>query len=120
MLLAGSVSQALQRRGYWVDWHVDLQTAIQYTDRYKTDAVILDLLLAGRTGIEFLYELRSYPDWRDLPVIIYSHVTPAEIMPSLDGLNDLNIAAFHHKSHTSLDQLVESVDGILHHELLRH
>ena len=113
MLLAASVSQALQRRGHAVDWQVEPQAATNSTDRQKPDLIILDLLLAGRSGVEFLYELRSYPDWSDLPVIIYSDVSPAELATSLAGLKDLNVAAFHHKPATSLAQLTQSVDGIL-------
>ena len=111
--MAGSVSQALQRRGHSVDWHVELQAATNSADKARPDIIILDLLLAGRSGVEFLYELRSYPDWQALPVIIFSDVAPGELAQSLASLNDLNIAAYHHKRTTSLAQLTQSVDGIL-------
>jgi len=112
-ILASGVSQALQRRGHSVDWQVDPQTATNSSDHRKPDLIILDLLLAGRSGVEFLYELRSYPDWRELPVVIYSSVNPSEISPSLAGLSQLNILAYYHKPSTSLSQLTQSVDGIL-------
>ncbi len=38
------------------------------------DAVVMELSLAGHSGFEFLYEFRSYADWSDIPVIIYSRI----------------------------------------------
>ena len=76
-LLGANAKNILKRAGHSVDWHVDPQAAMDSADAAHPDIIILDLLLAGRSGIEFLYELRSYPEWAKLPVIIYSNV-PAE------------------------------------------
>jgi DNA-binding response OmpR family regulator len=40
----------------------------------RPDLVILELGLASHSGMEFLYEFSTYSDWRDVPVILYTHV----------------------------------------------
>jgi CheY-like chemotaxis protein len=82
-------------------------------DMRRPDIVILDLMLAGRSGVEFLYEFRSYPDWQQLPVIVFSNISPGELGSSAIGFEELNIAAFHYKPSTSLSQLRSSVDSLL-------
>lgn len=112
-LLAINVATALKRRGHSVDWQVEPQAATDSADKRHPDIVILDLLLAGRSGVEFLYELRSYPEWLELPVVIFSDVSPAELGASVGGFDQLNISAFHHKAVTSLAQLTDTVELLL-------
>lgn len=109
-LLADTISQALRKHGHSVDWQVEPQAATDSLDSQMPNVIIMDLMLAGRSGIEFLYELRSYPEWQTLPVIIFSHLSPHELSQSVDSLNQLNIAAFHYKPTTSLENLVQSVE----------
>lgn len=112
-LLGNNAKLALKRAGHSVDWQVDLQAAMNSADATRPDIIILDLLLANRSGVEFLYEFRSYPEWANVPVIIYSTVTSEEFSEAGVGFNYLNIAAYHHKPATSLDLLCKSVERIL-------
>jgi CheY-like chemotaxis protein len=70
-------------------------------------------LLASRSGIEFLYELRSYPDWQNLPVIIFSNIVAEEMNACLKAFEHLNIAAYHYKPTTSLSQLGKTLERAL-------
>jgi DNA-binding response OmpR family regulator len=112
-LLAKAAINYLQKRGHSVDWQVDPQEAIISLDVQSVDLVILELVLAGRSGVEFLYELRSYPDWRALPVVIYSSVPQREIGVSLGGFDQLNIRAYHQKHQTDLKTLSQTVEASL-------
>jgi DNA-binding response OmpR family regulator len=60
-ILASNLTKVFKRVGHQVSWHVDPQAAVLAADKNQPDLVIMDLLLAGRSGIEFLYEFRSYP-----------------------------------------------------------
>lgn len=112
-LLARQIAQSLGRRGHQVEWQVNPQKAMASADKTLPDLIILDMLLAGHGGLEFLFELRSYPEWQGLPIIIYSQVAQVDFEETAIGLEQLNIAAFLHKPATSLKELAVSVDQVL-------
>lgn len=112
-LFGGNARAVFKRAGHSVDWQVELQAAMNSADALRPDVIILDLLLASRSGVEFLYEFRSYPEWASVPVIIYSTVTSEEFNKVGVGFNHLNIAAYHYKPATSLTQLCQSLGRVL-------
>jgi DNA-binding response OmpR family regulator len=113
-LLAGSLQTFLKAAGHQTTWHVDLQLAMDALDKKKPNLLILDLLLPGRSGTEFLYELRSYPDWQSLPVVVFSSVSEAELgLSAPTALRQLNIANYFYKPQTSLAKLAQAIERIL-------
>lgn len=112
-LVAANISSLLEVNGFNVDWQVDPQEAIISIDLQPVHLIITELLLAGRSGVEFLYELRSYSDWQKLPVIIYTSVPEREVGLSTQGFEQLNIEAYHHKSRVSAQTLLRSVEACL-------
>jgi DNA-binding response OmpR family regulator len=110
--MAGVIKSFLETKDHEVQWHVDPQTAMDSADADMPQVVVLDLVLAGRSGVEFLYEFRSYPDWQDLPVILYSHISANDLGPSVAGFEQLNVAALHYKPATKLSELNESINKI--------
>lgn len=113
-LLAKNLSRFLKKLGHQVSWHVEPQGAMDDADQKKPDVIVLDLLLANhRSGIEFLYEFRSYPDWQHLPVIIFSHVAAEDLKDCLDSMQQLNIAAYRYKPTTSLSDLAQTINQAL-------
>jgi len=52
--------------------------AIEVIDGFQPEALILDMILTGETGMALLHELQTYHDTSKLPVIL---------MSSLDNLN---------------------------------
>jgi DNA-binding response OmpR family regulator len=101
--------------GHRVDWCYDLQQALDCADANCPDVIVLDLMLCGRSGIEFLYEFRSYPDWQSIPVIIFSNITSRDLGRSTVGFRQLNVSAYHYKPTTSLEELSESIDFLVSH-----
>jgi DNA-binding response OmpR family regulator len=77
-VLAEAYRQALQQQGHSVVLSTSAQTAVLVADDHRPDLVILELQLVEHSGIEFLYEFRSYADWQDIAVIIQSQVPPGE------------------------------------------
>lgn len=96
-----------------VAWRTTAQTALNSVDENKPDLIILELQLTAHNGIEFLYELRSYKDWQDIPVIIHSHVPPLlkAISPML--WSELGIAGYYYKPSTKLHDLGLAVESAL-------
>ncbi|MEX1995296.1 MAG: response regulator [Candidatus Saccharimonadales bacterium] len=112
-LLAQNIQQILEAQGHSVDWQVEPQEAITRADTTKPDLVILDLILAERSGIEFLYEFRSYPDWQALPAIIFTNIPAEELQACAEGFSQLNVVEVLYKPTTSLKKLANTVDQAL-------
>ena len=73
-ILTKVYKKAFEQAGLQVDCCGSAQEAFIKIDKNMPDAVVLELQLAGHSGIEFLHEFRSYDDWQKVPVFIYSSV----------------------------------------------
>jgi len=60
----------LERAGYRVSTASDGETGLKDLFASRPDALVLDLMLPGRSGLEVLRELRGEPLTRDLPVVV--------------------------------------------------
>lgn len=109
-VLADAYRQALHLDGHKVVMCSGAQAAIFAADELQPDAVVLELQLTGHSGIEFLYEFRSYDDWATVPVIALTNVPAGEFSESWDLLKDqLGVVAYHYKPMTSLKTLQRAV-----------
>lgn len=111
VILAETFMTALSRAGHGARVVATAQAAIDVADDFEPDLVLLELQLVAHSGIEFLYEFRSYPDWQTVPVIILSHVPPAEFRGSVGVLKgQLGVCEYYYKPHVSLEKLLQIVD----------
>ncbi len=99
----------LSQQGHEITSVSDAQEAILAADKQAPDLVIMEPLLAAHSGIEFLYEFRSYSEWQNIPVIILSRVQAGKL-----GLNDKNskelkVTALY-KPEVSLQKLAAAVE----------
>jgi len=60
----------LERAGFRVHLVSDGEDGLRQLFATRPDAVVLDLMLPGRSGLEVLRELREEPATRDLPVVV--------------------------------------------------
>jgi DNA-binding response OmpR family regulator len=104
-ILAETYRQALAGRRRQVICCASAQAGIISADQHRPDLVILELQLIEHSGIEFLYEFRSYADWQTIPVLIHTHVPPAEFNDNRQLMHQLNISAYLYKPQTSLRDL---------------
>lgn len=101
---------ALKHDGHTVQVCSSAQTAIFCADDTRPDVVLLELQLVSHSGIEFLYEFRSYPDWHDVPVVITTSVPAGEFSGSWEMLKkQFGVSAYHYKPLMSLKTLVGCV-----------
>jgi PAS domain S-box-containing protein len=68
----GLMSATLTRLGYQPDCKPDASAALRAAEKSRPLAIILDLLMPGMNGFEFLDLFRSQPQNRDVPVIIWT------------------------------------------------
>jgi DNA-binding response OmpR family regulator len=109
-VLAGMYRLAFEREGHDVMMCASAQSAVFAADEWRPDIVVLELQLIGHSGIEFLYEFRSYTDWQLIPVIILSQVPAAEFSDSWNMLKDeIGVKAYYYKPFTSLKILTRAV-----------
>jgi two-component system, cell cycle response regulator len=109
-LLGNIYAKALTAAKHRVTTSPGAQAAITAADRDRPDLVILELQLVEHSGIEFLYEFRSYPEWQAIPVLIHSQVPPAEFSGSDQLLKaELGVAAYLYKPRTSIHDLLAAV-----------
>ena len=60
----------LERAGFRVHSASDGDDGLKQLFASRPDAVVLDLMLPGRSGLEVLREVREEPSTRDLPVVV--------------------------------------------------
>lgn len=105
--------QALETAGHQVCVATDAQQAIDLIDEAVPDVVFLELQLVGHSGIEFLYELRSYAEWQKLPVIILSNVAPGEFTGSQNIFRrQLGINKYLYKPQASLEKILATINEL--------
>ena len=91
----------------------DAQTAINIADKTNPEIVILELQLPQHNGLEFLYEFRSYNEWRNTPVIIQSLISPNEFKDNYILWHKLGINSYLYKPKSTLLQLIDCVNSNL-------
>lgn len=61
---------ALEKNGYDSVMFTSGEEALNGLETFRTDVVILDIILPGIDGLEVLKRIRSHPDYRNIPVIM--------------------------------------------------
>jgi DNA-binding response OmpR family regulator len=112
-ILAKQYKKIFERVGIKVKLCNNAQGAINMIDETKPDAVILELQLAGHSGIEFLNEFRSYSDWAEIPVFVYSNVPKYSFGVDEKTWSNLGIERYLYKSDVPLNALLGIVKSKL-------
>ncbi len=110
--LAEMYQLQLRHGGHRIKMATDAQAALDVLDALAVDLIVLDILLPVHNGLSVLYELRSYPDWRQIPVIILTSVASGEVKLTAVGLAKLGVAQYLDKAHTKPHQLLAAVEAI--------
>ncbi|HSW79063.1 MAG TPA: response regulator [Candidatus Babeliales bacterium] len=108
-----NLAKYLGGEGHSATAYVEPQQAILGVDTKHPHIIILDLILAGRSGIEFLYELRSYPEWQNTPVLVVSRLSSDEVFSFQPAFRQLNVSDYLNKTTTSLSDLREKIEQVL-------
>ena len=109
-LIAATYKSVLEHAGYIVDRRATAQSAVTQADAVRPDIVILELQLVRHNGLEFLYEFRSYADWRAIPVVILSNVPVSAFNDSWNVLaRGIGVSIYLYKPRTSLKRLLRVI-----------
>src|SRR5678816_1910588 len=82
-MLRDNLGQILSDEGYVVDLAVDGKTALDRVHSARPDAILLDLMMPGMNGRQFLQALRDDARYTAIPVLIMTAVHGLEISATL-------------------------------------
>ena len=71
-LLGATYKKMIGSTGYRVEWKTDPQDAVEYADENPPFRVVCGMFVGSKTGVEFVYEFKSYEDWRGIPIILFN------------------------------------------------
>lgn len=109
-VLSSIYSNFLSNKKYKVYSTYSVEDALELLDKHKIDIIIMELQISGHNGLEFLYEIRTYPEWDDIKIIINS-------IYQLDSVNSLtldllNISKILYKPEGKLESLLTEIINI--------
>ncbi|HEX4421973.1 MAG TPA: response regulator [Kofleriaceae bacterium] len=84
-----TLGQVLTDEGYAVDLAVDGNTALAHVRAARPDAILLDLMMPGMNGRQFLQALRQDPSYEDVPVLIMTAVHGLSVNPATLGASEV-------------------------------
>jgi len=106
-----SVAKYLSK--YSVEVAVDAESAVGMAAESTPDLIILEMSLSGHSGMEFLYEFRTYEDWLRIPVVVYSSINISEDVLRARAWSKLDIHEYLYKPESSLAKLEDSIEKAL-------
>lgn len=112
-LLANTFVQALKTARISTNWVSKAQDAIIAMDTKRPKLIIVELQLTNHNGVEFLYELRSHIDLKDIPVILHSIIPAVDLGLDTATKQRLHIIDYWYKPQTSLQELVSQTKKVL-------
>jgi len=84
-----TLGQVLTEEGYVVDLAVDGETALERVHAARPDAILLDLMMPGMNGRQFLQALREEPAYEAVPVLIMTAVHGLEVNLAMIGASEV-------------------------------
>ena len=88
----------------------DGEQGLLMLDRCKPDVVLLDLMLPKVNGMEVLKQIRARPEYRTLPVIVFSNSYATDVMQQAWGCGATDVL---HKSSTTPRSVVLALVGAI-------
>ena len=101
----------LKEQGATIDAAFDGTKAVELVKIKRPDVILLDLLLPGMTGFEFLESAqKTDTTFREVPVIVFSNLNSQE---DRDRARTLGVKEFMHKSDSTIEEISEMLLKVL-------
>jgi DNA-binding response OmpR family regulator len=88
-MVRDTLGQVLADEGYVVDLAVDGSDALARVRAARPDAILLDLMMPGMNGRQFLQALRDDPEYASVPVLIMTAVHGLELNLPAIGASEI-------------------------------
>lgn len=96
-------ARALRDVGFEVDEAPDAETGFDILYKKIPEVILLDLLLPGKSGFEFLEEVKQKKPYRHIPVIVVSNLGSKG---DIDRATDLGASDFLVKANSTIDEII--------------
>ena len=107
MLLVQAYKIKLEKEGMETWVASSGKEALAFLEKNPPNIVLLDLLLPGLNGFEFLSAVRKNEKWKSVPVIILTNLTQSE--ENLKIAKDLGAADYIVKAEIRIGDIIEKV-----------
>lgn len=111
-ILAQTIAGFLIGKGFKVEVAAHAEAAMQIIEKHKPSLVVLQMELPKHSGLEFMYEFRSYEPWLKIPVIAMS-AQISEAPAKSSSWQHLNFAAWLYWPTSSLEELLVNINQSL-------
>jgi two-component system, OmpR family, response regulator len=111
--LASAIQKYLEKHLFEVELAYDAQTAVSSADQNTPDLIVLELAMPKNNGLAFLQEFRSYTDWIDIPILVYSRISSEETGLRQEEWLKQGVAGYLYKPTSSLASLVNNINNLL-------
>jgi signal transduction histidine kinase/DNA-binding response OmpR family regulator len=101
---------ALEKDGWEVDEAENGRIALARLAESRPDIIMLDLMMPEMDGFEFLVEMRSRTEWRDIPVVV---VTAKDLTAEERSRLNGDVERVLQKGGSELDELLREIGRIL-------
>ncbi len=109
-VLAKVLQEKLENSGYAAEIAMDGDAALAAAEKFRPDAIVLDLLLPKKNGFEVLETLKANEVLKMIPVIVVSNLgEDSDIKRSLQ----LGAADYYVKSEHPINEIVEKIKNVI-------
>lgn len=108
--LRALTAKRLEKEGFQVSAAVDGESGLAKTAELRPTLVLLDLLLPGVNGFEVLERLKSSPDLKQIPVIVFSNLGERA---DIEKAQKLGADDFLIKANFTLDEVMAKIKNKL-------
>lgn len=100
----------LKKKGFTFDLAPDAETGLTKAKEQTPDLILLDLILPGMGGFEFLETIKADPGLAGIPVLILSNLGQKD---EVDHGLKLGAVDFMVKAHFDLDEITDKIKLLL-------
>lgn len=101
---------AFEKNGYKTILAADTNEAVATLSREKPNLILLDIMLPGQNGLDFLKELKAKEETKNIPVILLTGLAKD---PIIKEAFDLGAVGYLIKTHHTPSGVVEEVKNFL-------
>lgn len=103
-----ALTTRLEMEGYTVAQSMSFPDALSKVATEVPDLILLDIIIIGKNGLDFLKELRESLK-SNIPVIVSSNLSEQSY---IDRANQFGVSGYIIKSSTSLDEIVAKIKSL--------
>lgn len=100
----------LEKEGYRVFIAGDGEKAIEIAKKEKPDIALLDLIMPKVDGFEVIKTLKSDPELKSIPIIVFSNLGQTSDM---EKVKDLGAEKYFVKANISIQKVIEEVRSFI-------